>query len=130
VVVPLFALAAAGIPLTAVSSALTDPLAHGIVAGLLLGKTIGILAGAWLVLRLRLTTLPPGIGWGEVLPVAVLGGVGYTVSLLIARLALPDPAADRAAAAVLVASAAASIIAVVLLRRTASEHQEHEQDHP
>ncbi len=116
--VPLFALAAAGIPLAAARAAVTDPVAHGIVAGLLVGKALGIFGGAWLAVRLGVGRLPAGVGWGDMLPVAVLGGIGYTVSLLVARLALPDAAAqDRAAAAVLAASTAASLIAVGLLRR-------------
>jgi Na+:H+ antiporter, NhaA family len=117
-VVPLFALAAAGIPVSAAGAAVTDPVAHGIVAGLLVGKTAGILGGAWLAVRLRLGTLPGGVGWGDVLPVAVLGGIGYTVSLLISRLAFPDVLAqERAATAVLAASVVASLTAVLLLRR-------------
>ena len=56
--------------------------------------------------------------WGDVVPVAILGAIGYTVSLLLARLAFTDVAAqERAAAAVLGASVLASILAVVLLRR-------------
>jgi NhaA family Na+:H+ antiporter len=117
-VVPLFALAAAGIPVAAAADALTDPVAHGIAAGLLVGKVVGILAGAWLVVRLGLATLPDGVGWGDVVPVALLGGIGYTVSLLVARLAFTDIAAqERAATAVLAASLVAALLAVVLLRR-------------
>lgn len=122
-VVPLFALAAAGIPLAAASDALTDPVAHGIVAGLLLGKTAGILGGAWLAVRWRLGDLPPDVGWPDVVPVAVLGGIGYTVSLLVSRLAFDDLAAqERAATAVLAASVLASVIGVVLLRRRSGAH--------
>jgi NhaA family Na+:H+ antiporter len=116
-VVPLFALAAAGIPVTAIGPAFADPIAHGIVAALLVGKTIGILGGAWLAVRLRLGTLPDGVGWADVVPVAVLGGIGYTVSLLIARLAFTDVAAQqRAGLAVLVGSSLAALGAIVILR--------------
>ena len=63
-------------------------------------------------------TLPDSVTWGDVLPVAMLGAIGYTVSLLIARPAFSDVGAEeRSAAAVLVASVLASLIAVVLLRR-------------
>jgi NhaA family Na+:H+ antiporter len=116
VVVPIFALSAAGIPLAAAGEALSDPVAHGIVAGLLVGKVVGVMGGAWLAVRLRLGNFPENVSWGDVLPVAMLAGVGYTVSLLIARLSLSEAAADRASAAVLAASVAASLIAVVLLR--------------
>ena len=115
-VVPVFALAAAGIPLAAAGDALGDPIARGAAAGLLLGKPAGILLGAWLAVRVRLGTLPPAVSWGDVLPVAVLGGVGYTVSLLIVRLSVPGATADAAAAAVLCASVVAAVLATVMVR--------------
>ncbi|HWG99704.1 MAG TPA: Na+/H+ antiporter NhaA [Pilimelia sp.] len=116
-VVPLFALAAAGIPVAAAGAALGDPVAYGVAAGLLVGKPLGIMAGAWLAVRLGVGRLPAGVHWPDVVPVAVLAGIGYTVSLLIARLSFPDvQAQERAATAVLVASAIASVLAVVLLR--------------
>jgi Na+:H+ antiporter, NhaA family len=116
-VVPLFALSAAGITVAAIPQAWSDPIAQGVFAGLLLGKTVGILGGAWLAVRLRLGRLPEGVGWGDVLPVAVLGGIGYTVSLLVTELAFADPdSRAQSAVAVLAASLLASVIAVVLLR--------------
>jgi len=116
-IVPLFAVAAAGVPLGAAADALTDPAAHGIAAGLLLGKFAGILAGAWLAVRVGIGTLPAGVRWADVVPVAVLGGIGYTVSLLVVRLSFADGAAqERAATAVLGASVVAALAAVTLLR--------------
>jgi NhaA family Na+:H+ antiporter len=118
VAVPVFALAATGIPLAAASDALDDRIAVGVFAGLLLGKVVGIFGAAQLAVRLGLGTLPDRVTWGDVLPVAMLGAIGYTVSLLIARLALDDVGAqERAAAGVLIASVVASAIAVLLLRR-------------
>jgi NhaA family Na+:H+ antiporter len=123
IVVPLFALAAAGIPLATIPQAVADPVAHGVAAGLLVGKTVGILGGAWLAVRTRIGSLPDGVGWADLLPVAVLGGIGYTVSLLITELALPAPAArSHAATAVLAASLIAAAIAVILLRRRSRHH--------
>ena len=122
VAVPIFALAAAGIPLAAVGDALKDEIAIGVFAGLLVGKVLGIFGGARAAVRLGLGTLPDDVEWADVLPVAVLGAIGYTVSLLIARLALEGAAAQEAAAAsVLIASVIASAIAVVLLRRRSRE---------
>ena len=118
IAVPIFALAAAGISLGALGDAVDDAVVVGVFAGLLVGKVGGILGGAQLAVRLGLGRLPERVGWGDVLPVAVLGAIGYTVSLLISRLAFSDVAAqERAAAAVLAASVLASILAVVLLRR-------------
>ena len=118
VAVPAFALAAAGISVAAAGDALSDSIAIGVFAGLLVGKIAGISAGTLLAVRLRLGTLPERVGFADVLPLAMLGGIGYTVSLLIARLAFDDPAAaERSAASVLVASVIASLAAVVMLRR-------------
>jgi NhaA family Na+:H+ antiporter len=117
-VVPVFALAATGISLSAAGDAIGDEVAIGVFAGLLVGKAVGIFGAARLAVALRVATLPSRVTWGDVLPVAVLGGIGYTVSLLIAGLAFTDVAAqERAAAAVLAASVVASALAVVLLRR-------------
>jgi NhaA family Na+:H+ antiporter len=117
-VVPVFALAATGISVAAAGDAVGDPVAVGVFAGLLVGKVVGIFGGARLAVGLGLGALPPRVGWGDVLPVAVLGGIGYTVSLLIAHLAFAQVAAQqRAAAAVLAASVVASTLAVALLRR-------------
>jgi len=118
IIVPIFALSAAGIALSAAGGVISEPIALGIMVGLLVGKPLGILAGARLAVWLRLGSLPPEVRWGDLLPVAILGGVGYTVSLLIARLALSDLASqEQAAAAVLIASTIAAIAAAWLLRR-------------
>ncbi len=116
-IVPLFALAAAGIGLGSLGETLRDPIAQGVFFGLLVGKVIGVFGGAWLAVRLGLARLPGGIGWGDVLPVAVLAGIGYTVSLLVTGLTTDDPdAVARASTAVLAASLTASLLALLLLR--------------
>ena len=116
--VPVFALAATGIPLAAAGDAISDSVAVGIFAGLLLGKLIGVLGGARLAVALGVGSLPDRVRWGDVVPIAVLGGIGYTVSLLMADLAFQDVGAqERAAAAVLAAAVVASAASVVLLRR-------------
>ena len=120
IVVPLFALAVAGIPLAAAGDALTDAIALGVFAGLLVGKFAGVFGGAWLAVRSGLGALPDDVTWGDVVPIALLAGIGYTVSLLIVRLSLPEGAAQqRAALAVLAASLLASLLALALLRRRA-----------
>jgi NhaA family Na+:H+ antiporter len=121
VAVPLFALAAAGISLAAAGDAVSDRVAVGVFFGLLIGKVLGILGGARLAVRLGAGALPGDVRWGDVVPVAMLGAIGYTVSLLMSRLAFTDDAAvERSAAAVLAASALSAALAVVLLRRAAN----------
>ncbi len=118
-VVPLFALAATGVPVTgtALLAVAEDPVAQGVVAGLVVGKAAGIVGGAWLAVRAGVARLPAGLGWRAVAPVGLLGGIGFTVSLLMSRLALDDAVAQRrAATAVLVASTLAGVLAVLLLR--------------
>lgn len=118
VAVPIFALAATGIPRQPLVTHSGDAIAIDVVGGLLVGKVAGIFGGARLAVRLRLGSLPEDVAWGDVVPVAVLGAIGYTVSLLITRLAFSDVAAEeRSAAAVFAASVLASGLAVVLLRR-------------
>ncbi len=116
-VVPAFALAAAGIPLAAAGDATTDAIAVGVFAGLLVGKFAGVMGGAWISVRAGLGTLPAQLRWSDVVPVAMLAGIGYTVSLLVVRLSLPAGAAqERAALAVLAASALSALLALALLR--------------
>ena len=116
--VPLFAFFSAGVALggtDGIATALTSGLALGIVTALVLGKVVGIAGGTWLVTRLRHATLHPDLGWIDVVGLGVLGGIGFTVSLLIADLALPADRADEAKLAVLAASLLAAMLAAVVL---------------
>jgi Na+/H+ antiporter NhaA len=96
-VVPVFAFANAGVDLRGgvLGDALTSPVTWGVVAGLVLGKLVGISAGAWLTERFGWGRLPQGVGAGHVVGGAALSGIGFTVSLLIADLAFHDPALQR-----------------------------------
>ena len=90
VAVPIFAFFAAGVAiggLDGLTESLTDPIALGIIAGLVLGKPIGILGTAWLVARFTHARLDEELSWLDVLGVSLLGGIGFTVSLLIGDLA-------------------------------------------
>ncbi|GLZ32985.1 Na(+)/H(+) antiporter NhaA [Lentzea sp. NBRC 105346] len=120
--VPAFALFAAGVPVNgaALSALFSDKIAMGVIAGLLVGKMVGIVGSSALAVGLRLAVWPSGAGPRDIVAVAMLGGVGFTVSLLIADLSLPDP--DTAKAAVLLASLAASLLAAVLLIRRSRAH--------
>jgi len=122
--VPVFALFAAGVPVggAALRSMATDPVAVGIAVGLVVGKLVGILGASWLAVRLRLATMPPGLGWHDLSAVAMLGGVGFTVSLLLAELSLSGDAVERAKAAVLIASAVAAVAAALMLLHRGRAH--------
>jgi NhaA family Na+:H+ antiporter len=119
-IVPLFALANAGVHLTADSArdALTSSLTVGVVLGLVVGKTVGISVASWLAVRLGWADLPAGVTWRHLLGAATLGGIGFTVSLFIAALAFNDPVlVDNAKIGVLAASVVAAVPAFLLLRK-------------
>ncbi|HET6953950.1 MAG TPA: Na+/H+ antiporter NhaA, partial [Acidimicrobiales bacterium] len=88
-VVPLFALANAGVPISgdAVGAAFTSRLGAGIVVGLVVGKPVGITACTWLAVRLRWGVLPDGAAWRGIVAVSALAGIGFTVSVFVAGLA-------------------------------------------
>ncbi|QHT57118.1 Na+/H+ antiporter NhaA [Cellulomonas sp. H30R-01] len=87
--VPVFAVFAAGVTFSAavVRDAVADPVAQGVALGLVVGKPLGILGATWLVARFTRASLAPGLGWADVLAVGLVGGIGFTVSLLVGELA-------------------------------------------
>jgi NhaA family Na+:H+ antiporter len=91
-VMPIFAMANAGVALGTGVAAATSPISLGIVLGLVAGKPIGIFCASWLAVRLRLATLPAKVGWWQILGVGALGGIGFTVSIFIAGLAFDEQA--------------------------------------
>jgi NhaA family Na+:H+ antiporter len=118
-VLPLFALSNSGITLSreAVSGLIHNPIALGIAAGLVLGKTLGISGFALLAGRLGLASLPGRVGWKELAGTSMVAGVGFTVSLFIAGLSFSEPAAaDAARASILFASLVAAILGYCVLR--------------
>ncbi|MGB3440856.1 MAG: Na+/H+ antiporter NhaA [Actinophytocola sp.] len=122
--VPVFAFFAAGISLSgdALGRLFTDRLSLAIIAGLVVGKIVGIVGSSLLAVRLGVARLPPDLGKRDLAAVAMLGGVGFTVSLLIADLSLDGPDMELAKGAVLVASALASLLAAMLLARRSKAH--------
>lgn len=126
VCVPLFALFASGVPLSAsvFGELFTSRLSLAIIAGLLVGKTVGIFGSSWLAIRFGIAARPVGLGNRDMSALSVLGAIGFTVSLLVAELALPDRAAtELAKAAVLMTSLAASLLGSALLLRRGRAHQ-------
>ena len=118
--VPLFAFFAAGITINAgaLTAIFTDRVSLGVLLGLVVGKTVGVLGGAAIAVRTRLAALPEALNWRDLFAVAVVTGCGFTVSLLIAELAFaPGDQQSRVKGAVLLASLIASLLAAALLRR-------------
>lgn len=96
-ILPLFAFANAGVSLTGMTvDSFTHPVPMGITIGLLLGKTVGVFGLTWMAVKLRLAALPAGAGWGQVLGVAILCGIGFTMSLFVGSLAFPPGSSDYA----------------------------------
>ena len=121
VAVPVFAFFAAGVAvggLEGIKESLTDPIALGIIAGLVLGKPIGIVGAAWLTARFTNASLDDELSWYDVLGVSVLGGIGFTVSLLIGELAFGggSVADDHVKVGVLCGSLVSALLAGVLMR--------------
>lgn len=110
-IMPLFALANAGVVVSGVDfTASAWSVATGVAVGLVLGKPVGVLLASALVLRLRVAALPEGLGPRHLVVLALIAGIGFTMSLFIATLAFTDPVLLAAAKlGVLVASAAAAV---------------------
>ena len=122
-IVPIFALANAGVALSrdVILDAATAPVTLGIVFGLVLGKTIGITGGAWLACRAGIADMGPELRWRDIVGVAALGGIGFTVSLFIAQLAFEDEALiGDAKVGILAASVLATAVGALLLRTAGS----------
>jgi NhaA family Na+:H+ antiporter len=121
IAVPVFAFFSAGVAvggLSGLAASVTDSVAVGIVLGLVLGKAIGITGATWLVARFTRAELDPELGWTDVLGLALLGGIGFTVSLLITELAfgLGTPTYDHAKVGILTGTLLAALLATVVLR--------------
>lgn len=123
VAVPFFALMSAGVALH-LGDLAGDPVAVGVVVGLVVGKPLGILLGAWSVARFTRAELDDAIGWRDVVGLAVLGGVGFTVSLLVSDLSFADVRREDAKAGVLIGSLVAGLLAVLVLGRRNRVHRE------
>jgi NhaA family Na+:H+ antiporter len=118
-IMPIFALANAGVLLSTRNlGGATLPVILGIVFGLVLGKPIGLLGASWLAVRAGLADLPQGVSWRQMAGVAVLAGIGFTMSLFIAALAFEQPEIlATAKLGILIASLLAGSAGLLLLRR-------------
>ena len=119
VIVPLFALANAGVRFIDidVGAAATSAVSVGVVTGLIVGKTVGITLATWIAVRVGIGRLPERTGWTQIMGLAALAGIGFTVSLFVTELAFTSPVlADRAKIGIFIGSVAAGVIGWVLLR--------------
>ncbi|GGK99881.1 Na+/H+ antiporter NhaA [Mangrovihabitans endophyticus] len=128
VAVPVFAFFAAGVSVAdtgGFGASLAQPITLGIIAGLVLGKAIGITGSAWLVQRFTHARLADGLSWWDVFGLALLGGVGFTVSLLIGELAfgIGSDGDGYAKIGVLTGSLLAAVFAAIVLRVRNSQYR-------
>jgi NhaA family Na+:H+ antiporter len=120
VIVPLFALANAGVSISGstLSEALASGVTLGVVAGLVVGKIIGVTVFTWAATKTGITRLPDGVGWRQLVGVAALAGMGFTVSLFTS-LAFQSPELQNAAkVGILGASLVAGVVGALLLTRS------------
>ncbi|MCB5166076.1 Na+/H+ antiporter NhaA [Streptomyces bambusae] len=136
--VPLFALFSAGVSLSdeSLGQVFTRPETLGVVLGLVVGKTAGIFGGTWLAARFTRAELNEDLAWPDVLAVASLAGIGFTVSLLIGELAFDGDAVltDEVKAAVLMGSLISAVVAGIMLKvrnsryRALTDAEERDED--
>jgi NhaA family Na+:H+ antiporter len=119
VIMPLFALANAGIVINSdFFSSVINPVSIGVALGLILGKFIGILSFCWIMVKLGLASLPQDTNWKHIIGVALLAGIGFTMSLFISGLAFNNPEfINQAKYGILIASITAGVLGTIVLRR-------------
>ncbi|MGH3758820.1 Na+/H+ antiporter NhaA [Actinophytocola sp.] len=114
---PIFALLSTGVAIGGVGADSHDPVTLGVIAGLVVGKLVGIVAGAWLATRLTGTPLDPSLRWIDIVGMSQLAGIGFTVSLLISELSYTDQpdTLEHAKVGVLLGSLTATFLATAIL---------------
>ena len=112
-IMPIFAFANAGVPIQA--GALGEPVALAVVVGLVVGKPLGVVLLSWVAVRLGIASLPSGVGWSGVVAVGALAGIGFTMSIFIAGLALSGATLDAAKIGILTGSVVSGVLGVGLL---------------
>jgi NhaA family Na+:H+ antiporter len=133
IAVPIFAFFSAGVAVggwEGLGSALSSPVAVGIILALVLGKPLGILGTTWLLTRATKARLDDSFKWIDILGVAILAGIGFTVSLLVAELSFGHGSVhdDHAKVGILAASLLAALLATVVLRARNRHYREAEED--
>jgi len=129
-IMPVFALANAGVDLrTDIIAALVNPITLGIMAGLVIGKQVGITFMAWLVTRIGLSRKISGVSWRQIYGASMLAGIGFTMSLFISNLAFSDPVMlTNAKVGILAASFISAGLGWLILSRNGTPEPEVQQD--
>ncbi|MBK8417197.1 MAG: Na+/H+ antiporter NhaA [Bacteroidetes bacterium] len=122
-IMPIFALANTGIILEGdLVASLTSPVSYGILAGLIIGKPVGILLFTWLSVKTGWSTLPQGVTWAMIAGAAMLGGIGFTMSIFISTLAFDEIAFTTISKiSILAGSATCAILGLTFLKFTFSK---------
>lgn len=121
IAVPFFAFTAAGVDLRSLGAeTVTEPISVAVIAGLVLGKPIGVLLSTYLLTKLTSAKLNENLRWADLISVGLLAGIGFTVSLLIAELSFDDGSASLAAGkiGILAGSVLSAVLAIVFLALT------------
>jgi NhaA family Na+:H+ antiporter len=119
-VIPLFALANAGVRFAEINAgrAVTSAISMGVAFGLVVGKMVGITLATWLAVRFGIGKLPKRTGWSQIVGLAGLAGIGFTVSLFVTELAFTDELlGDQAKIGIFIGTTIAGILGYILLRR-------------
>ncbi|MCY4163093.1 MAG: Na+/H+ antiporter NhaA [bacterium] len=133
IIIPVFALSAAGVELSGdlLADAVTSPITLGVAVGLVAGKTVGITLFSWVAHRLGWVTIPKSLAGTHMLGVAMVAGIGFTVSLFISRLAFGEQAiADESKIGILMGSLIAAVAGLVILARTQKRPENSLQHQP
>ena len=118
-IMPLFALANSGIMIGAdIFTAIINPVSIGVTAGLVIGKFVGIISFTWILVKTGLGKLPYNAKWKHIIGVALLAGIGFTMSLFISGLAFKNPIfVDQAKYGILLASVVSGILGTIVLKK-------------
>ena len=135
-ILPLFALANAGIELSSegIADASTSTVTLGIILGLVVGKTVGVTFFAWIAVKSGISSLPRGVTWPQILSVAMMAGIGFTVALFITGLAYEGEGLEvfdtQARMGILLASLIASVLGAVMLSRSTRPPSDDSESSP
>ena len=113
VIMPIFALANAGVVFK--SELLTHPVAFAVILGLFLGKPLGIFIFSWLAVKFKIARLPEGVSWSAIIGIGALAGIGFTMAIFIAGLALQGELLDAAKVGILIGSSISALLGISLL---------------